>query len=317
MLVQIAKIVDETPEIKSIYLHSVCGEMLPIFTPGSHIDVEISDGLVRQYSLCGDPAENEQYIIAVKKDLNSRGGSKYIHERFSVGQSLNISAPKNHFPLVSGGHHILIAGGIGVTPLLSMALYLANNKQSYSFHYFVSDESAIAFKDLINSPQLKRHSTIHTRVPRMQLDSEIESCLGDATLFIPTHIYTCGPEGFMDKVFEVSRKHLPNISYHSERFQGKSFVAAASEKTFEVILKKSNKSFQIPPNQTILNVLSSNGIPCPNSCNEGVCGTCLTGVLEGIPEHRDVYLNEEERTAGDEMCICVSRSLTKTLVLDM
>lgn len=292
------------------------GQALPAFTAGAHIDVHVAPGLVRQYSLCNHPATVDHYRIAVLREPASRGGSVGMHEQVQLGQALTISAPRNHFGLAPGARHsLLLAGGIGITPIWAMAQALHSAGESFGLHYCGRAAARMAFvPDMAQAPfagQVQVHAD----------DGPADQCFdADAVLAHPeagTHLYVCGPPGFMNHVLDTARRQgWPEAQLHREFFAGTA-TALASDGSFGVRLDRSGQTFQIPAGKSVIEVLVAEGIDVPYSCESGVCGTCLTRVLEGVPEHRDTFLTEAERAANDQFTPCCSRACTPLLVLDL
>jgi vanillate O-demethylase ferredoxin subunit len=313
--VRIAAKVMEARDIYSFDLVAADGEPLQRFSAGAHIDVHLPAGLVRQYSLCNNPTETQRYQIAVLRDANSRGGSAAMHA-LQVGQTIDISAPKNHFPLVHDAHHsVLLAGGIGITPLLCMAEQLANLGASFELHYCTRSVDHAAFSRRIGS------SSFADRVHAHHDDGPQTQKLDLATMLASpdngNHLYVCGPSGFMDWVLESAR-----IAGWLEECLHREYFAAAPVDTrgdgsFEVQIASTGKLIRVEADQTVIAALSAHGIKVPTSCEQGVCGACVTQVLEGTPEHRDMYLTPEEQARGDQFTPCCSRSRSPTLVLDL
>jgi vanillate O-demethylase ferredoxin subunit len=307
---------DEAEGICSLVLLPVEGCVLPPFTAGAHIDVHLDHGLVRQYSLCNPPSDAQQYVIAVLRDPASRGGSQAVHDQVKEGQVLEISAPKNHFPLVTDAkQHLLLAGGIGVTPLLAMAEQLSVNGAEFALHYFARSANKAAFVDRFASSAFA--SCVHThwddapQTPPLSLASLIGRPLAGQ------HLYVCGPKGFMDTVLATARaQSWPEGQLHFEFFGGQ-VVHDASDAAFTVKLTRSGLEIQVGPEQTVVQALHKAGVDVPIACEQGVCGTCLTRVLSGVPDHKDLYLTPEEQAANDQFTPCCSRSKTSVLVLDL
>lgn len=303
---------NEAEGICSYELVSVDGAPLPAFSAGAHIDVHIAPGLVRQYSLCNSPSERHRYVIGVLRDPASRGGSQAMHEQIRAGAALTISAPRNHFPLVDAPRSVLLAGGIGITPLLSMAETLSAQGAQFELHYCTRSPERTAFRDRILSapyaPQVRFH---HDSVKPLDLPALLAGLPRD------THIYFCGPAGFINHVQATAALvNWPESQLHLEYF-GAAPVESDGDLPFEVKLKSSGKCYTIPPGRTVLRVLSDAGVFVPASCEQGVCGTCLTRVLDGVPDHRDLYLTESEQAANDLFAPCCSRSRSATLLLDL
>lgn len=314
--VRVARIRDEAVDIRSFELVSVDGNALPGFSAGSHLDVQVPGGLTRQYSLCNDPQESHRYLIGVLKDPNSRGGSHAMHDKVHEGDVIQISAPKNHFALVHGANHsLLLAGGIGVTPILCMAERLSIAGAEFEMHYCARERERMAFHDRI------RESNFASRV-RMHFDNgpaEQKFDIG-ATLAQPaagTHLYVCGPKGFMDAVLSTARSAgWPEDQLHYEFFSAEP-VKLESDGAFQVKLASSGKIVTIPKDVSVTTALAAAGVEIATSCEQGVCGTCLTRVLEGTPDHRDMFLLPDEQERNDQFTPCCSRSKSPMLVLDL
>ncbi len=314
--VRVARKRDEADGICSLVLLPVAGSVLPPFTAGAHIDLHLGQGLVRQYSLCNPPSDAQQYVVAVLRDPASRGGSQAVHEQVKEGQELEISAPKNHFPLAADGkQHLLLAGGIGVTPLMAMAEQLSADGADFALHYFARSASKAAFADRFADSAFA--SRVHThwddapQVPPVSLATLIGQPQAGQ------HLYVCGPKGFMDAVLATARAQTwPEDQLHFEFFGGQ-VVHDASDVTFTVKLASSGLQIQVGPEQTVVQALHKAGVDVPIACEQGVCGTCLTRVLSGVPDHKDLYLTPEEQAVNDQFTPCCSRAKTAVLVLDL
>ncbi|MYM81833.1 2Fe-2S iron-sulfur cluster binding domain-containing protein [Duganella sp. FT50W] len=314
--VRVAQRCNEAEDICSYELVSVNGAELPPFTAGAHIDVHVGDGLVRQYSLCNPPHERHRYLIGVLRDPASRGGSRAMHEQVQTGATLQISAPKNHFPLAEASRSLLLAGGIGVTPVLAMAEALSAQGAPFEMHYCARSPERAAFRDRIAAsafaPQVHFHYDSGDAAQKLDLPALL------AGLDRGTHIYLCGPQGFIDYVKGCAKAHdWPQEQVHLEYFGAAVAPAAGGDQPFEVKLASSGKVYTIPADSTVLRVLNDAGVFIPASCEQGVCGTCLTRVLDGVPDHRDLYLEEAEQAANDQFTPCCSRSKTAMLTLDL
>lgn len=305
----------EAEDIVSFELVSADGSALPPFPAGAHIDVEIRPGLVRQYSLCNDPEETHRYLIAVLRDPVSRGGSAGIHDGVEEGQTIRISAPKNHFPLQPAGGYLLFAGGIGVTPILCMAERLARTGAQFRMHYCSRSPERTAFMERIRTSGFADRVQFHfdSADPAQKLD--LNMVLNQAAP--GTHVYVCGPSGFIDFVTGTAKASgWPTESVHLEYF-GAAPVDTSEDGSFEVRIASSGKTCLVPAGKTVVQALGEHGIDIPMSCEQGVCGTCITRVLDGTPDHRDMYFSDEERARNDQFTPCCSRSLSKQLVLDL
>ncbi|MBK4987148.1 PDR/VanB family oxidoreductase [Pseudomonas sp. S36] len=290
------------------------GASLPAFEAGAHVDIHVAPGLVRQYSLCSDPGEASVYRLGVLKDPASRGGSVQIHDALHEGREVQISTPRNLFPLVRDAKRtILLGGGIGITPMIAMAHALHRQGAAFELHYCGRSRSRSAFLgELARAPFaacVVTHFDDEAQAQRLNLPT----VLGDASA--GTHLYTCGPSGFMDWVIAGARQQgYDEAHIHKEYFQ---VEVDASGGGFEVFAARSNKAVQVAEGQTILDALAQVGIKIDISCEQGVCGTCMCEVLEGVPDHRDVYLTDEEKAANDQILVCCSRAKTNKLVLDI
>ena len=313
--VRVERRTSEAEDICSYELVSVDGSPLPAFSAGSHIDVHVGPELVRQYSLCNPPHETHRYLIGVLRDPASRGGSRGMHEKIHAGAALTISAPKNHFPLVEAKRSLLLAGGIGVTPVLAMAEALSAKGADFEMHYCARSPERTAFRERIAASPFASRAHFHydSGAPEQKLD--LAALL--AGLDRETHIYFCGPAGFIDHVKAMAAaQKWPEAQLHLEYF-GAAAVDTGGDQAFEVKLASSGASYVVPAGATVMQVLRDAGVFVAASCEQGVCGTCLTRVLEGVPDHRDLYLTEEEQAANDQFTPCCSRSKSQTLVLDL
>jgi vanillate O-demethylase ferredoxin subunit len=316
LAVRVDKITHEAEGIASYELVASDGAPMPTFTPGSHIDVHIGPGLVRQYSLCNSPEQLNHYLIAVKREPTSRGGSAALHERVKAGDFLTISTPRNNFRLdPSAKHHLLLGAGIGITPLLSMAQHMLASGMRFQMKYFSRSIAHTAFHGLLSEPRFKDKVEF-----QHALDVEgTRNCLRKilAEHAEGTHVYLCGPRPFMDLVESLAADTWPPESVHMEYFAADSAALSASTSAFIVQLARSGGTFVIPEDMSICQVLANAGVSIPTACERGVCGTCLTGVLAGSPDHRDAFLLGAERDATNKICPCVSRSRSPVLVLDL
>jgi vanillate O-demethylase ferredoxin subunit len=307
---------EEARDIASFELVAADGQALPAFSAGAHIDVKVGDGLVRQYSLCNDSTETHRYLIAVLKDPATRGGSKAMHERVRVGDELEISAPRNHFPLAHEARRsVLLAGGIGVTPILCMAERLAAASADFELHHCTRSPERTAFRERIADGRFgsRVHHHFDDGPPEQKLDlaAFVARQEGD------THLYVCGPKGFMDAVLNEARSQgWPETRLHYEFFAAGP-VDRANDDGFEVQVASSGQVVAVAKDETVVQALGRIGIEVPTSCEQGVCGTCITRVLEGVPDHKDVYFTADEQAANDQFTPCCSRSRSQRLVLDL
>ena len=312
--VKVSAISQEAEDISLLELRPVEAE-LPAFSAGAHIDLYLANGLVRSYSLTNAASERDRYVIGVKKEPLGRGGSRFIHEQLKIGDETAISAPRNNFALCEQARSsVLIAGGIGITPLISMAQRLDALGMPWQLHYAARDRSAAGFVSELAKFGSKVHFYFPTefqREPgaiRLDIGAVVAATSDDA------HIYCCGPERMLAP-FETATAGRPAGQVHVEHFANAQSVDKTGE--FEVVLAKSGRTVAVPCGKSILDTLLELGIEAPYSCLEGVCSSCETRVLSGIPDHRDLILTSEEHAANDRMMICCSRSKTPTLVLEL
>ena len=304
----------EADGICSYELVRTDGQPLPPFEAGAHIDVHLDEQLVRQYSLCNAPHETHRYLIGVLRDAASRGGSQAMHERVQEGTVLQISEPKNHFPLVDAPRSMLLAGGIGVTPILAMAEALAAKGAAFEMHYCARSPSLAAFRERIAASGFAGRVHFH-------FDDDAASRLDTPALLARpqdgTHLYVCGPVGFIEHILSTARAAgWPEAQLHVEYFAG-AVIDTTGDQAFEVKLASSGKVVTVPAGRTVIQVLAEVGVEIAYSCEEGVCGTCLTRVIDGEPDHRDMYLTDEEHAANDQFTPCCSRAKSRMLVLDL
>ncbi|MNJ99151.1 Phthalate dioxygenase reductase [compost metagenome] len=314
--VRVHKIKQEASDIKSFELRSVSGEALPAFTPGSHIDVHLAEGLIRQYSLCNGPDDIHHYLIAVKRETESRGGSQAMHESIKEGDLIRISAPRNNFLLQqSNGPYLLLAGGIGVTPILAMARHLLAQGLPFELQYFTRSIAHTAFHEFLSGPEFQGRVKFHYALEPEGLRAYLRKLLWQ----YPQHgaLYLCGPRVFMDLVESTAAATWPPEAVHLEYFNADPLALAGEQESFEVRLARTGGTYPVPAGVTIIEALAAHGIQVDTSCEQGVCGTCLTGVLEGTPDHRDVYLTDAEKKSCDKIMPCVSRAKSPLLVLDL
>lgn len=304
-------------DIALFTLVSADGAPLPAFDAGAHIDVHLPGGLVRQYSLCNAPADRTHYRIGVLRDPASRGGSIAVHEHLQEGVELTISVPRNHFPLARGASKsYLFGGGIGVTPMIAMAHALHASGSDFELHYSSRSPAQMAFNDDLDaapfSGKVYPHFDEHAPRPTQQR-ADVAAILGAAPP--GAHVYVCGPKGYMDWVMSTARaQDFPEERIHHEFFQVEVDTRGAS---FTVIAQSSGKEVEVEEEETIVSALERIGIRVQVSCEQGVCGTCLTNVLAGTPDHRDEYQTDEEKASNEQIAICCSRSLTPRLVLEI
>ncbi|MFC6674267.1 cytochrome P450 [Marinobacterium aestuariivivens] len=302
----------EAADIVSLDLRALDGQPLPAFEAGAHVDVQVKDGLVRQYSLSNDPAETHRYRLGVLRDPASRGGSEGIHADFAVGSNVRVGRPRNHFPLhLEAAQSVLFAGGIGITPMLAMAHKLRAEGRAFELHYCVRSADKVAFAAELAefADAVQVHLDDGPAEQRLDIQAVLASPQADR------HLYVCGPNGFMDFVIDSAEKmNWTQECIHLERFGAE---VDTDGEPFTVVAARSGKSFEVLPGETIAEKLEEAGIEVKMSCQSGVCGTCLTSVLEGTPDHRDLVLTDTEKASNKRVTVCCSRSKTRKLVLDI
>lgn len=287
--------------------------LLPTFQPGAHIDVHLPNGLIRQYSITNGPGEADRYVIGVKLERESKGGSACLHDSVREGDVLAISDPRNNFPLRRDAlKTIFIAGGIGVTPMLAMAQALHHQGLVHEFHYFAQNEAQLAFRDRLEllKATLVPHLGLGPEATAAKLREILGSYDGDA------HLYLCGPGPMLEAARAIATElGWPEEAVHFEYFKNTKAIDDSS--SFEIALARSNMTLTVPAGRTILEVMREAGIDMPSSCEQGACGTCLCSVIEGEPDHQDVYLTEAEKKSGSKIMTCVSRAKSARLILDL
>jgi len=289
-------------------LRDPAGSDLPAWTPGAHIDLSPADGVVRQYSLCGDPADPAVWRIAVLREPAGRGGSLAVHDKLREGDLVEAGGPRNHFPLVPAPRYLFIAGGIGITPLLPMMAAAAATGAEWRLHYGGRSRGSMAFRRELRAAY-GRLVSFHPQDETGLLD--LDAILADEPADTP--VYCCGPEPLLTAV-EQRRAGRP---LHVERFAPKEQGEPVRTDSFEVELARTGRTLTVPPGRSILRVIEDAGIELLWSCAEGTCGTCETAVLGGEVDHRDSLLTPEERAANDTMFVCVSRAAGPRLILDL
>ncbi len=288
------------------------GEALPAFEPGAHVDLHLPNGITRSYSLAGAPERTDRYVVGVGHDAKSRGGSSYVHTKLRVGDLIDIEAPRNHFPLVEDAEKVVfIAGGIGITPMLCMARRLKERGRPFEFHYAVRDRDRAAFL----------HEMEALGIPvALHVDAEAGRPANVTAMLSGhpegTHFYCCGPAGML-ATFEEAAAGFDETRVHVEYFTPKVIETDGADTAFTVELARSKRTLEVPADRSILAVLAEAGVAVQSSCEDGICGTCETAVIDGIPDHRDSVLSRAEQDANATMMICVSRCKGEKLVLDL
>jgi ferredoxin-NADP reductase len=297
--------------VVQLTLRDPAGADLPAWEPGAHVDLVLTDGLTRQYSLCGDPAERSVLQVAVLREPDGRGGSAHVHDVLAEGDTVRVRGPRNHFALVDAPRYLFLAGGIGITPILPMIAAAEAAGADWRLVYGGRTRASMAFRDRLE----ERHPD------RVDVRPQDETGLLDLAALLGepaegTAVYCCGPEPLLAAV-EERCAGWPAGALHLERFAPKAGADDGPRVAFEVELAQTGTTLTVPADRSILEVVEDAGVGILSSCREGTCGTCETGVLEGVPDHRDSVLTTEEQAANDAMMICISRSCSARLILDL
>lgn len=315
---RVARITHETPEISAFELIHPWGRTLPGFSAGAHIDVHLPGGFMRQYSLAQSlaaGADCDSYLIGVKREPASRGGSAAMHERVKVGDLLAVSTPRNTFPIQrEARRHLLLAGGIGMTPLLAMAQQLARDGADFELCVFARSREHLAFARALAREPLAAHVRLHFDDAAAPEKIDLRSLLAKRDL-ATTHLYLCGPAGFMQAAQQAAAG-WPDEVVHREYFAPpQTDTDGAANEPFELKLARRDITVQVAADQSAVQALHDLGIDVPTSCEQGICGTCVVGCLDGEPEHRDFCLSATERKK--KIALCCSRAKSHCLVLDL
>lgn len=311
----------EADGVISLRLVDPGGEELAPWQPGAHLDLLLTSGAVRQYSLCGDPTDRFSYTLAVLREPYGRGGSKEVHDTALVGRLVSVRGPRNHFELAPAQRHLFIAGGIGITPVLAMIRHVSRGGGDWRLVYGGRSRASMAFVSELTALGPERVELVPQDEKGMLDLAAVLATVGPGTA-----VYCCGPEGLIRAVEDRCARSLPGTELHVERFgatgAARKHAAAPSEpeqalESFEVELRRSGCTMTVPPDRTILEVVREAVPDAMSSCEEGFCGTCEAKVLEGVPEHHDTILSPAERERGKTMMICVGRSKSPRLVLDL
>ncbi|EQD82544.1 ferredoxin-NADP reductase [Saccharopolyspora erythraea NRRL 2338] len=297
--------------VVQLTLRGADGAELPDWTPGAHVDLVLGDDLTRQYSLCGDPAERSVWQVAVLREEAGRGGSAHVHDTLTEGDTVHARGPRNNFQLVDASRYLFIAGGIGITPIVPMIARADAAGADWRLVYGGRTRRSMAFLDRLE----QRYRD------RVGIRPQDETGLLDLPTLLAepddeTAVYCCGPEPLLDAVAEQCAR-WPQGCLHVERFTPKTGATEGPRQSFEIELARTGTTLTVPEDRSVLEVVEESGVPVLSSCQEGTCGTCETTVLAGVPDHRDSVLTAEEQAANDTMMICVSRSCSARLVLDL
>jgi len=314
MLLQVKKITRLAQDINAYDLIDPAGDELPEFTAGAHIDLHLGNGLVRQYSLCSDPAKRSHYTVAVLKEPAGRGGSAYLHDYVAVGSLIEVSVPRNNFRLVPASRYVFIAGGIGITPILPMLREAQARAADFILYYCTRSIERTAFREDLRTLYAEGRAIIHHDNGHPSQGLDFRKLL--VRHEFGTHLYFCGPSGLMNAI-AGSCAHWPDSCVHSEYFSAPSqpIETCRVDAPFRVRIADSGVEYEVPAGETIVSVLRRNGMSVDTSCEDGYCGTCMTRYVGGEPDHRDKVLDAENRKRY--VLICCSRSKTPVLELDI
>ncbi len=314
--VVVHSIKQEAKDVISLDLRPCNEDSLPSFNAGAHIDLHLSNGMIRSYSLANSPEEHNRYLIGVLRDPSSRGGSLHVHDTVREGDTLEIGLPRNNFPLVEDAPHtVLVVGGIGVTPLLSMMHRLCQLERSFEVMYFCRSRESAAFLDEIQQFQVKTHLHFDDEAKG---PPDLKRLLGECAGGPSNHYYACGPAPMLDAFVEVCRD-LGYANAHIERFAAVKSDASdlAEQQTYKVDLLRSGQTLTVDAGRKLIDVLVEAKVDIGFSCKEGVCGACEVEVLEGTPDHRDSLYSPDEHAANRTMMVCVSGCKSPRLVLNL
>ncbi|GHB61597.1 ferredoxin [Streptomyces viridiviolaceus] len=297
----------EADGVLSVELVDPAGKPLPAWTPGAHLDLHVG-GLVRQYSLCGDPADGTSYRIAVLDEPASRGGSRHVHTKLRPGQRVRTAGPRNHFALEPAGSYVFVAGGIGITPILAMVRQAERDGIPYRLVHGGRTRASMAF-----GCELARLTGGEITIVPQDEQGHID--LADALSGLPADalVYACGPEPLLCALQQA----CPEGRLRLERFAAPAVERPGDDTAFEVECRRSGVTVAVGAGTSVLDAVEAAGVPVTSSCRDGICGTCETRVLAGTPEHRDFLLSEAEQATNETMMICVSRCASDRLVLDL
>lgn len=291
------------------------GESLPPFSAGAHIRIKTPIGVIRQYSLSNDPEERHRYVIAVKRERDGRGGSRSLVDTVKIGHTVEVGLPENLFELdPKARSFVLIAGGIGITPMMAMSRHLSTQgDRPFKLYYLTRDPAGTAFLEELRGADFSSSVVVHHDLGDPANAFDLWPVLEKAGAATGRHVYFCGPKPLMDAIKDMTG-HWPSSTVHSESFGGDT-KPHADDQPFEVELKSSGQKFTVPVGKSILDTLRADGIHVPSSCESGTCGSCKTRLLQGEADHRDLVLLEEEKS--DHIMVCVSRAKSPSLLLDL
>ncbi|WP_240160829.1 PDR/VanB family oxidoreductase [Burkholderia sp. Ax-1719] len=303
----------EALNVMSLELRALDDAELPAWQPGAHVDLVLPSGLIRQYSLCGDPQDRRCLRIAVLREEAGRGGSREVHDMLRVGQSVTLRGPRNAFELAPADDFLFVAGGIGITPIMPMLRAAQRANARWRLLYGGRSRASMAFVDELLAFGGERVSILPAdETGLLNLDAVVAAAQAGA------QVYSCGPGALLDALGERFDAAGLASQLHLERFAAAPLAPTQqAQGTLRVILARSGTQVDVPPDCSVMHALRAAGHEVPSSCEQGVCGMCETRVLDGVPDHRDQLLTESERQRGDVMMLCVSRALTPTLTLDL
>lgn len=312
---KVSRLTHEAEEIVGIELRSPDGAPLPAFTAGAHLDVQTPAGPLRQYSLTNDPRERDRYCLGIGLARDSRGGSRSMHQHLSPGHLLNVGEPRSLFGLSPvAREHLFVAGGIGITPILSMIRVCIREEMPWRLLYCVRSRSRAAFLWELAA---------HHRKVTLHVDEEYAGGYPDVTGFLAAahhdaHVYCCGPSPLMDSVARHAvEAGIARDATHFERFTAAAPAAPKGDRPFTMVLSRAQQQLEVVPGVSMLETLEANGFSVPFGCREGLCGACETPLLEGVADHRDCVLSDAQREANTSVMLCVSRARGDALVLDI
>ncbi|CAI2936681.1 PDR/VanB family oxidoreductase [Aminobacter niigataensis] len=312
ILLQVAEIAVLTPRVSAYRLVSPHGERLPAWSAGAHLNFRLPSGRARCYSLCGDPANKAEYWVAVQREENGEGGSLEVAETFSRSVVVRADPPRNGFPLAENGqHHVLMSGGIGITPVIAMIHHLKRSKASYFVHVCARSLKEVAFRDIIQAEVAAGRAALHLDGNDPARRPDMAALVGTAAAGV--HAYACGPAGFL-KAFNRATESWPREQVHVESFTPEA-RQAEGDKPFSVTIASTGKTIQVSVGTTLLAALKADGHDIATSCRQGICGSCMVPYLDGEPDHRDQTLTDDERR--DFLTVCCSRARSASLTLDL
>ena len=317
---QMRQVTHQAQGISSFEMVDRSGNDLPAYTAGSHIDFYFHDGTIRQYSLCGDPSDRKRYLIAVLNDKNGRGGSAALHKRLHVQRDVFVGEPRNNFPIAKEAkHHLMIAGGIGVTPMLSMIYEIQKTDDNFTLHYCTKSKDYTAFQPELAALVASGKVVVHHDQGIPENGLNIKELLQDYD--DGTHLYYCGPPGFMKAVTDFS-SHWPEGTVHFEYFnapepevESKSPGLVSNAEGFQIKIASTGAVYTVPDSKSIVDILHENNVAIETSCNVGLCKTCVIKYTEGEVKHMDCVLSKQEQE--EYLTPCCSRSLGDLLILDL